>query len=77
MKLDENYQLTHDSNCWRLGYFKTDSEVPSWETYHMNCKQALEKYIDCKMKEVDGLYPIWIDEWYKAIESSYNKIKNL
>lgn len=85
MKLDENYSLTHDSNCWIL-MFDKDGDLNEetgrpkhshWETYHVSCKQALEKYIDSKMKEVDGLYPIWVDELYKSIESSYAKLKDL
>lgn len=76
MKLDENYALEHERDYWTIKQFNSSGNMV-WQTYHVSCKQALEKYMDSKMKEVDGLYPIWVDELYKSIESSYAKLKDL
>ena len=57
MKIDDNYTLTNDQNGWTLKFeapiTKKNGTVGKTQhfTYHSNMKQALERYLDDRLKE--------------------------
>jgi hypothetical protein len=84
MKLDENFTIESDSNCWTLNLRilrpidEVTGKAPVYEkqTFHASLKQALRAYFDEKLKTTE-LIPENILKIGEAIETVYSQIESL
>ena len=51
MKLDECYSIENDFYCVMLKYKKVGNKKTGWRSYHPTLAQALQKYVDLKLRE--------------------------
>lgn len=84
MKLDENFTIESDTNCWILLFRSTgpvsaktgEPTTSEKRSYHMSLKQALKAYFDEKLKLIE-LVPENILQIGEAIQTVYSQIENL
>ena len=84
MKIDDNFTIEPESNCWTLNYRRENpineatgkATITTWQTFHMTLKQALDVYFDHKLKQGE-IVPANIIEIGKAIETVYKQIQKL